>query len=126
MLFESYIHRLLALLFFFVVVAFVDYYLKGTKSVKWRQYLTLISIAIAFSLFGAVHDQVVHNVIPVGVCAFFFLLIGAVVGYITHLLGYKVISTGNAAFLIVWGWHIGLYLGALLGLIYVVKKRKNT
>jgi hypothetical protein len=52
------------------------------------------------------------------------LLMGATVGYVSSLLDVNIIqgSTENTRFLVVWGWHIGLYTGAILGLLFIALK----
>lgn len=52
------------------------------------------------------------------------LVLGAIIGYIVSLFGVNVTSAEveNTQYLIVLGWHIGLYGGAVLGLLFQALK----
>lgn len=56
--------------------------------------------------------------------SFFLVLIGAFIGYIFSFIGVNVIPDNiqNTQYLIVLGWHIGLYSGGVFGLLYKAMK----
>jgi len=88
-----------------------------------------IIFSITLLYFGLVENikSIVRYAIPVGIIAICCLILGTAVGYMLHRIGFRVLNQGNnAAFLSVWGWHIGLYLGGIIGLVYVVKRHKST
>ena len=62
----------------------------------------------------------------IGLSALVFLVLGSICGFISHLMGHSVLpsSVENMKFLVVWGWHIGLYTGATLGLLTLGVKSK--
>gem|GEM_PF-3527847 len=179
MFIESFWLRVALLIAVLSIVAIIDFYLKGYKSKKWKEYLFVFSMGILFSIFGAIHDQVTVTISPayyaigkgvgydslrlqaslVGLksgmyaglifgCLFLFLnknwnstilchwlkctaisalislVIGSSVGYISSILGITILPAGkeNLRFLVVWGWHIGLYSGAVFGLLFVAFK----
>lgn len=111
---------------------------KGVPTQNLRRNVLLLGLktgsyaGIVFSMillyFGLVKNMasIVRYMIPVGLTAIFGLILGAAAGYMFYLGGFKIINSGNnVAFLTIWGWHIGLYLGAILGLLYVVIKNTS-